>query len=151
MHADLVTLLAMELNRFSELLYGTVGELQRDAEPVSVAGEALIAPRPPKPYDAPARAAGFADELLGCTSRLQALVTKLPGPPNPQEGPGPQMERIRALQARNQELGQQLQQAQAMADAKLRQAQELHAVLANAAHKRRTAAAAAAADSFVPS
>eukprot|EP00199_Chlamydomonas_sp_CCMP681_P004746 CAMPEP_0119102278 /NCGR_PEP_ID=MMETSP1180-20130426/1071_1 /TAXON_ID=3052 ORGANISM="Chlamydomonas cf sp, Strain CCMP681" /NCGR_SAMPLE_ID=MMETSP1180 /ASSEMBLY_ACC=CAM_ASM_000741 /LENGTH=129 /DNA_ID=CAMNT_0007086531 /DNA_START=72 /DNA_END=461 /DNA_ORIENTATION=- len=112
--ADLVTLLQLRLVRLSELLYATVGELQRDA-----AGQGTN-------YDAGGRAQGFATELSDCVVGLQELVHKLPPqPPQP-------LLMIKQLQQQSSNLSQQLQQEQQQAELKLQQAQELHAVLAGA-------------------
>lgn len=50
---DLVTALQEALGRVNGVLFNYVGALQRDAPPVSLKGEALMAP--PKTYDVQAR------------------------------------------------------------------------------------------------
>ncbi len=131
MTADLVTLAQVEVNTLGSLLFATIGELQRDAQPSSLAGEPIIHKQPEgkPPYDAAARAKGFAEEIMGCVQRLETCVRQLPTPPDE----AAQMQRIRELQAQSEQLSQQLQQEQAVAEVKLRQAQEAFGVLAAAA------------------
>lgn len=63
---DLVTGLQIRLLRLGELLYATLGELQRDAIPKGDEGT--------PGYDAAARAKGFAAELAQCVSAMQVCV-----------------------------------------------------------------------------
>lgn len=125
--ADLVTLCQVDLNFLSERLYSTIGELQRDAPPRSVAGEDIVEP-PAKAYDPAARAKGFADELVTVTKRLEALVQRLPPPMDEQE----QYARITKLQQRSQQLSDELENARGLAEIKLQQATDMYACLARA-------------------
>mmetsp|Transcript_5490 Transcript_5490/g.14829 ORF Transcript_5490/g.14829 Transcript_5490/m.14829 type:complete len:142 (+) Transcript_5490:128-553(+) len=128
---DLVSQLQAELNRVSELFYGTVGELQRDARPVSIRGEGLVQvpPLAPTTYDARQRADGFALELVQAIKNIEAVARSVPEPPNPEE----QMARIRTLQEEGGRLREELQREAQVAEGKLQQLHEMHAALAEQA------------------
>lgn len=132
-HLDLVTQLQSYISTVGSLFFGTIGELQRDAEPVTIDGEPLKT-LPTKPYNAPERAKGFADELMTAIKAIETVVKAMPEPPASMEAEQEQLARIRELQQRSNELTGQLQAAKAVAEVKLVQAQELYGVLAHQKH-----------------
>lgn len=130
MPEDLVSQLQGQLARLGELVYGTVGELQRDAPPLSVRGEALVEPPPEghARYDARARAAGFAGELVAAAASLQALARRVPDPVPEAD----QLQRIRQLQQASSALREEVAAEVALAERKLQQAHEAYYALAEA-------------------
>ena len=123
---DLLSQLQVEMNHLSELLFGTIGELQRDAGPVSVNEEELIS-GPSTSYDAEERGKGFAGELLGVHRTVAELIAKLPSSPGPQSE---QLMRIAELQKLDAELQGEVEKEHEAAEEKLRQVHALYAVLA---------------------
>jgi hypothetical protein len=125
--ADLLSQTQFELNRLSELFLSTVGELQRDAGPVSVNDEELICPPLSAQYNAEERSKGFAAEVMTAFSNVQLLISKLPAAPSSEKE---QLDRIRELQVTNQQLQEEVAEQQQLAEAKLQHAQEIYALLA---------------------
>lgn len=130
---DLVTQLQGQINRVGELFFGTVGELQRDAHPVSVSGEPIIL-EPSTSYNAQERANGFATELMQATKNIQALAEKIP---DLSCSEAEQLARIQTLQQQSAELSRQIEEEKTVAEVKLQQAQQLYAALAEHALKQR--------------
>ena len=135
---DLLSQLQVEMNRLSELLFGTIGELQRDAGPVSVNEEEIISG--PSTYDAEERGKGFAGELLGVHRTVAELIAKLPTSPGPQ---AEQLMRIAELQRLDAELQGQVEKEHEAAEEKLRQVHALYAVLAQEKIRQRAVVALA--------
>ncbi len=127
-----VTQLQSELHRLSELFFGTVGELQRDAPPVSVKGEELVEP-PSTSYSAEERAKGFAQELAQASRNLEQFIDGLPGPVD-EAG---QLRRIAALQDESHAMDEELRLERARSEGKLRQVHEMYAALAEGQLMRR--------------
>lgn len=122
---DLVSQLQFELHRMSELFLSTVGELQRDAGPVSINSEDLLN-APTSSYDAETRSKGFASEVMQVFNNMQQLISKLPSAPGSEE----HYDRIRALQMSNQELLEKLSLQQGIAESKLEDVGDMYALLA---------------------
>lgn len=126
-HVDLLSQMQFELHRLSELFLSTVGELQRDAGPVSISAEELQGDGPSASYDAALRSKGFAGEVMQAFSNMQQLIDKLPAQQGSEEE---QHQRISELQLRNQELMKELAKQQQAAEAKLQHAQDVYALFA---------------------
>ena len=138
---DLVTQLQREVQRLSELFFGTVGELQRDGVPLSLNGEPLVEPGHAAHYDAAARSKGFAKDLTQACANIRLLAQRLPDQPAEEQV----LRSIAALQLEGEALRVQLQQEKAAAEAKLKQAQDMFDVLACSTYRQRQHAAAPAA------
>lgn len=129
---DLVTQLQSQINRLGELFFGTIGELQRDAHPVSINGEEVIH-KPPTPYNPQERAEGFAEEFMQAVKRIKELAERIPEPPGSEHD---QVARIMQLQQQSAQLSLQLQEQKVVAEVKLQQAQDIYAALAEHALKQ---------------
>jgi hypothetical protein len=88
----------------SELFLSTIGELQRDAGPISINNEEVI--RSSTSYDPASRSKGFAHELVQASMNLTLLISKLPTPLGTEQD---QLARIKDLQSRNFELEKELE------------------------------------------
>jgi hypothetical protein len=131
--ADLVTQLQTEINRLSELMFGAIGELQRDAGPVSVSGEALLAQPNVEGYNASARAQGFARDMITICKNIRDCTERLPSVS--EEHNEERLTRIAQLQQLNDSLRQELSKEKMRTQVKLRLAEDLAGVLAEAALK----------------
>lgn len=125
---DSLSKIQSELDHLSSLFFSSIGELQRDAGPLSISGEEIISP-PSTSYDAGQRAHGFSDEILTCHARLSALISSLPDNLVSKANHDLQMDRIRELQLVDQGLTTDLQWEVQTARMKLQQLQEIHAAL----------------------
>lgn len=126
--ADSLSKIQSELDHLSTLFFSSIGELQRDAGPVSISGEDLIS-RTSTSYDASSRAHGFSDEILQTHARLTALIASLPDTPASKANDKIELDRIRELQVVDQGLATDLQWEVQAGKSKLKQVQEIFAVL----------------------
>jgi hypothetical protein len=132
--ADLVTQLQTEINRLSELMFGAIGELQRDAGPVPVSGEALLAQPTVEGYNAAARSQGFARDMISICKNIREFTERLP--PVSEEHNQERIARITQLQQLNESLRHELSKEKSRTQVKLRLAEDLAGVLADAALRR---------------
>jgi hypothetical protein len=138
--AELLTQLQDQLHTVSKMFFDFVGILQRDAPPLPVDGEALVAgpalqePHPhapggppPPAFDVEATTSLMAAQLVEQFKATEALIRALPADSAPA---AEQSARVRALQAEHAEVSAQLDAAAAEAEAQLAELQRLYALLA---------------------
>lgn len=130
---DVVTQLQGQITRLTQLFYETVGELQQKANPVPIVDEELQQTITEQ-YNAEERSKGFSTEILQVFKNIDSLVAKLP---DQQGSEQEQIDRIVELQRLNDDLRLELQKEKEIAEVKLRQAQDMYAVLAQNELKQR--------------
>lgn len=110
---DVVTEAQQQLLVLCSHFFATVGSLQRDASPVSVKGEALLAPLVATQPSVNEQTKTMAQQVIGASKRLEQLLLELPDLVQTEEE---QMDRLEHLQQQRTqaeiELSAALQQAQ---------------------------------------
>ncbi|XP_042477498.1 mediator of RNA polymerase II transcription subunit 21-like isoform X2 [Macadamia integrifolia] len=121
---DIISQLQEQVNTIASLAFNTFGTLQRDAPSVRLSPNY---PEPP-PANPSEDTVNIAEQpkqmsigLVKAAKQFDTLVNALPV----SEGDDAQLERIAALEAENEAVGQELQRQLEAAEQELKQAQEL--------------------------
>jgi len=133
--AELLTQLQDQLHTVSKMFFDFVGILQRDAPPLSVSGEPVVAapaaaaPHPPQqpPLDVEQTTQLMATQLIDQFKITETLIRALP---QDRATAAEQTGRIRDLQRQHEEVSAQLDAAAREAEAQLGELQRMFAVLA---------------------
>jgi hypothetical protein len=151
-HADVISQLQEQVNALCAKLFNFLGALQRDAPPVSIKGEGLLAPtggidvqvrsqlgsKTNRPLAAllgtmllpwlQAQTELMANELLEGFTGVERLIQQLPATDKTEEQ---QVQEIVTLQEHNSRASQELQGELQAAEAQLAQLQEAYGMLAD--------------------
>lgn len=138
--AELLTQLQDQLHTVSQMFFDFVGILQRDAPPLPVAGESIVAApalaapgAPPQQqqqqqrFDVEQTTQLMAKQLIEQFKQTEALIRALPQETAPA---AQQNERVRALQREHEEVSRQLEEAAREAEEQLAELQRMFAALA---------------------
>lgn len=123
---DVVTEAQQQLLVLCSHFFATVGSLQRDAPPLSVKGEALLAP--PVAAQAPIseQTKPMAQQVIEASKRLEKLILELPDSVQTEEQ---QMHRLESLQQQHTQAGIELSAALQEAQGSLAAVQDCFAQL----------------------
>lgn len=123
---DVVTEAQQQLLVLCSHFFATVGSLQRDAPPLSVKGEALLAP--PVAAQAPIseQTKPMAQQVIEASKRLEKLILELPDSVQTEEQ---QVHRLEGLQQQHTQAGSELSAALQEAHSSLAAVQDCFAEL----------------------
>lgn len=124
---DVVTEAQQQLLLLCSHFFATVGSLQRDAPPLSVKGEALLAP-PTAPSPISEQTKTMAQQVIGASQRLEKLVLELPDTVQTEEHC---LDRLEDLQQQHTQAGLELTAALQEAQSSLAEVQDCFAGLAD--------------------
>jgi hypothetical protein len=125
------------LSKTKRLRPGCSLQMQRDAPPVSVRGEAVEPGAASQ--DTISQIQPMAEQIVGASKQLDQLIKHLPDIPDTEEE---QLSRIAAVLAENEAVGSELREVQRQAANQLSRVQALFGVLADAELRKRSSQAA---------
>lgn len=123
---DVVTEAQQQLLVLCAHFFATVGSLQRDAPPLSVKSEALLAPPVATQSSIREQTKAMAQQLIEASKRLEKLLLELPDSVQTEEE---QVDRLESLQQQHTQAGDELSAALQEAQSSLAKVQDCFAEL----------------------
>ena len=123
---DSVTEAQQQLLVLCSHFFATVGSLQRDAPPLSVKGEPLLAPPAATQPSISEQTKNMAQQVIEASRRLEKLILELPGSVQPEEE---QLDGLESLQQQHTQAGVELSAALQEAHNSLAKVQDCFAEL----------------------